>query len=104
MSEPWAPYRAPGMHAGSLACADCYRDFLGQYQSFPTLCGHVPWAVADAYQQASGVVLPVHLLDDAPSRRCGRCGRTTWSVADFGGECRMSQPDGYPCGGRFDQT
>ena len=103
MSEPWAPYRVPEMHAGSLGCASCYADLPEQYQAFPMLCGHVPWAVADAYQRASGVELPVHLLDDAPSSTCGRCGRVTWSTADFGTEDRMTQPDGYPCGGRFDR-
>jgi hypothetical protein len=45
---------------------------------------------------------PAHLRDDAPYRRCGRCGRKTWAIAEFGQECRMTQPDGYPCGGSFD--
>ena len=44
---------------------------------------------------------PAHLRDDAPFARCGRCGRKTWSTEEFGRECRMPQPDGFPCGGRF---
>jgi hypothetical protein len=44
---------------------------------------------------------PAHLRDDAPSQKCNRCGRCTWSVEDFGTEDRMTQPDGNPCGGRF---
>lgn len=44
---------------------------------------------------------PAHLRDSAPRQRCGRCGRWTWSIEDFGRECRMPQPDTYPCGGRF---
>jgi hypothetical protein len=45
---------------------------------------------------------PAHLRDDAPSQQCGRCGRYTWSASEFDTECRMPQPDGYPCGGRFE--
>lgn len=45
---------------------------------------------------------PAHLRDDAPSQQCGRCGRSTWAVEQFGQEDRMPQPDGYPCGGRFE--
>ncbi|MER7331698.1 MULTISPECIES: hypothetical protein [unclassified Micromonospora] len=45
---------------------------------------------------------PAHLRDNAPSQQCGRCGRFTWSPSKFGAECRMPQPDGYPCGGRFE--
>lgn len=44
---------------------------------------------------------PAHLRDDAPSQRCRRCGRFTWSAEEFDAEDRMTQPDGYPCGGRF---
>lgn len=44
---------------------------------------------------------PAHLRDDAPNQQCGRCGRFTWDTAAFDTECRMPQPDGYPCGGRF---
>lgn len=44
---------------------------------------------------------PEHLRSDAPSQVCGRCGRSTWSKSEFGAECRMTQPDGYPCGGSF---
>jgi len=42
-----------------------------------------------------------HLHKDAPSVACGRCGRHTWSPSEFGQEDRMTQPDGFPCGGRF---
>lgn len=45
---------------------------------------------------------PAHLRDNAPSQKCGRCGRTTYSPSDFDAECRMTQPDGFPCGGRFE--
>lgn len=45
---------------------------------------------------------PAHLRDDAPSQQCGRCGRYTRSPREFFAECRMPQPDGYPCGGRFE--
>jgi hypothetical protein len=44
---------------------------------------------------------PAHLRDDAPSQRCSRCGRNTWAVEEFGNECRMPQPSGKACGGRF---
>lgn len=44
---------------------------------------------------------PAHLRDDAPFVQCGRCGRKTWDTDAFGTECRMTQPDGFPCGGRF---
>jgi hypothetical protein len=45
---------------------------------------------------------PAHLRDDAPTLRCGRCGRQTVDMAAAGTEDRMTQPDGYPCGGRFE--
>ena len=45
--------------------------------------------------------LPSWLRDDAPSAECLRCHRRTWSEEEFGQECRMTQPDGFPCGGRF---
>jgi hypothetical protein len=45
---------------------------------------------------------PEHLRDDAPFAICGRCGRKTWSLAERGAEDRMTQPDGFPCGGMFD--
>jgi hypothetical protein len=51
--------------------------------------------------------LPPHLRDDAPCQTCDRCGRKTWDVQEFGGECRMPQKYtvemGWhqPCGGRF---
>jgi hypothetical protein len=45
--------------------------------------------------------LPPHLRDDAPFAICGRCQRHTWATEDFGQEDRMTQPDGFPCGGRF---
>lgn len=44
---------------------------------------------------------PAHLRDDAPTARCGRCGRETVDAELFGQEDRMPQPDSYPCGGRF---
>lgn len=36
-----------------------------------------------------------------PSATCGRCHRSTWALSEFGQEDRMTQPDGFPCGGRF---
>lgn len=47
---------------------------------------------------------PAHLRDNAPTQRCGRCGRQTVDTAQFGTEDRMTQPDGGPCGGRFEAT
>lgn len=44
---------------------------------------------------------PAHLRDDAPTAVCGRCHRETVAVGNFGQEDRMIQPDGCPCGGRF---
>lgn len=44
---------------------------------------------------------PAHLRDDAPAQRCNRCGRETVATSEFGREDRMTQPDGNPCGGRF---
>lgn len=46
---------------------------------------------------------PIPLLDDSPSQQCGRCHRYTWAPEEFGQECRMTQPDGFPCGGRFQE-
>lgn len=43
--------------------------------------------------------LPYHLRDDAIGTKCSKCGRTTWS--EFHQECRMPQPDGSRCDGRF---
>lgn len=48
--------------------------------------------------------LPAHLRDDAPVAVCGRCGRETVDVELCGQEDRMTQPDGFPCGGRFGDT
>ena len=44
---------------------------------------------------------PAHLRDDAPSQRCDKCGRHTWSVEEFGRQCLMSQPNGIACTGWF---
>lgn len=44
---------------------------------------------------------PAHLRDDAPSQRCSRCGRCTWSIEEFGKACRMPQLNGMTCGGRL---
>jgi hypothetical protein len=44
---------------------------------------------------------PAHLRDDAPYQQCNSCGRKTWDVSEFGAACRMRQPDGFTCGGRF---
>lgn len=40
-------------------------------------------------------------FESAPSAVCGRCQRHTWAPTEFGKEDRMTQPDGFPCGGRF---
>jgi len=61
--------------------------------------------MSDYYEESSWSAdqseWPAHLRDDAPSQRCGRCERFTWSTEDFGSICAMTQPDGLPCGGRF---
>lgn len=47
------------------------------------------------------------MLDDllgAPVGECNRCHRKTWDEATLGTEDRMTQPDGGPCGGRFEPT
>lgn len=36
--------------------------------------------------------------------RCGRCHRVTFAEDEVGRECRMTQPDGYPCGGTFEPS
>lgn len=55
----------------------------------------------EANWSADQTLWPAHLRDDAPVRRCSRCGRQTVDAAEFGTEDRMTQPDGFPCGGRF---
>jgi hypothetical protein len=42
------------------------------------------------------------LLDAPPLGECGRCHRKTWAPSEVGQEDRMTQPDGYPCGGRIE--
>lgn len=42
-------------------------------------------------------------LDDPPAAVCSRCGRKTWEPMVIGAEDRMTQPDGNPCGGRFEE-
>ena len=44
---------------------------------------------------------PAHLRDDAPSRRCSLCGRSTWDTEAFGTLCKMLQPNGDRCMGLF---
>lgn len=34
-----------------------------------------------------------------PLGECGRCHRKTWAPSEVGHEDRMTQPDGFPCGG-----
>jgi hypothetical protein len=41
------------------------------------------------------------MLDAAPLAECGRCHRRTWSPSEVGREDRLTQPDGFPCGGMF---
>jgi hypothetical protein len=55
----------------------------------------------DTWHELTQDEMPSHLRDDAPTQQCGRCRRFTWSPSEFGQECRMTQPDGFPCGGRF---
>lgn len=43
-----------------------------------------------------------HLAPDAPHQRCNRCGRLTWSPAQFDSTCQMTQPDGRACLGLFE--
>ena len=47
--------------------------------------------------------LPRHLdLTQPALAECNRCHRRTWFAAAVGSEDRMTQPDGGPCGGRFE--
>ncbi len=52
------------------------------------------------YVELTGAALAAY-FDAPPLATCGRCGRKTWSTEDVGHEDRMTQPDGYPCGGQF---
>jgi hypothetical protein len=38
----------------------------------------------------------------SPVGECGRCHRKVWAPDQVGQEDRMTQPDGYPCGGRIE--
>lgn len=55
------------------------------------------------YVELTGDDLPNHLRFDGTEvkAQCLRCKRWTWAEEEFGQECRMTQPDGFPCGGRF---
>ncbi len=77
-----------------------YFKFAITQQGYGEITGEVPVAHTQDYEidQASW---PAHLRDDAPSQRCSSCGRNTWAVEEFGNECRMTQPSGQACGGRF---
>jgi integrase len=57
----------------------------------------------DDYVELIGEVIPNHLRFDGTDvkAQCLRCQRWTWSYEQFGQECRMTQPDGFPCGGQF---
>ncbi len=44
---------------------------------------------------------PAHLRDDAPSQKCGMCGRSTWDTAEFGRVCGMTQGPNDQCMGFF---
>lgn len=56
--------------------------------------------------ELTGALLPRHLqLDKEALTRCGRCGSEGWGDEMVEGyECRMTQPDGFVCGGRFVST
>lgn len=45
--------------------------------------------------------LPEHLRDDAPKLQCTACRRFTCATSELGQECRMPQPSGAHCVGRF---
>ncbi|GAA4707361.1 hypothetical protein APR04_003790 [Promicromonospora umidemergens] len=45
----------------------------------------------------------VDLMEPAVGE-CNRCHRQTWDEVNIGTEDRMTQPDGGPCGGRFEPT
>lgn len=49
----------------------------------------------------SGIDLEA-LLAGPPLGECGRCHRKTWTSSEVGQEDRLTQPDGYPCGGRIE--
>lgn len=42
---------------------------------------------------------PIDDLFGPPLGECGRCHRRTWAAEEVGREDRVTQPDGYPCGG-----
>ena len=44
--------------------------------------------------------MPAHLLDDAETLQCNRCGRRSVAVS-AGDACRMTQPDRSQCPGTF---
>jgi hypothetical protein len=57
------------------------------------------------YVELTGDDLPYHLrLDAPPLAVCNRCERQTWDADLVGTEDRMTQPDGNPCGGRFESS
>lgn len=43
--------------------------------------------------------MPAHLREDALEGQCNRCLRKTVASGEWDTECRMTQPDGNPCGG-----
>lgn len=45
--------------------------------------------------------LPPHLRLDAQFVRCDTCGRKTWAKGEWGKRCKMLQPDGSKCRGKF---
>lgn len=60
-----------------------------------------PEPTGDNYVELTGDDIPPHLRPDAVIGICGRCGREAPEV-EIGTEDRMTQPDGYPCGGRIE--
>ncbi len=86
-----------GGHAPTTTPEEFFRldEREGQGMSNDDFDGEDEWRVLE------GDEIPAHLRPDAPVARCKRCGRETVDIDLFGGEDRMTQPDGGPCGGIF---
>lgn len=68
------------------------RQFLRAIESKPTAAPSTPPASSP---------LPAYLQNDEEFGRCSACGRKTWTRAEMGTQCKMTQPDGTKCAGIF---
>jgi hypothetical protein len=81
---------------------ETYGDHLAEchtYHSEPFMGGACDCGYTAALAATDAPALPAHLQPDAPTRRCDRCGRLTWDMAER--VCTMPQPDGSVCHGSF---